>query len=137
MQRKSLLLCILIFITGNFILAQKPKIILKNKEGWQKIGEVKASFKMEVESIIVMGADKFKSIRLKVTGAPINIESLKVFYASGEVDDIPVKSELMPGDATRVMDVKPQKKIKKVFFAYKTLPNNKNEKAQVELWGLK
>ncbi len=120
----------------NLVMAQKPGVVISKKAGWHKIGEVSASLKMETESIVVLGADKFKAIKLKVTNAPINFLMLKVFYEAGEIEEIPVKSELMPGEETRVMDIK-NKDLKKVTFTYKTMPNNTNEKAHIELYGLK
>lgn len=119
-------------------LAQEPAIMFSNKPGWHKIGEVKADFKMENESISVLGADKFKSILLKVTDAPINIADVEVIYESGDKETINVKNELKANAETRVIDLKsPNQEIKKVVFTYKTLPNSKADKAHVELYGLK
>jgi hypothetical protein len=122
----------------NIAFAQEPSIMLSDKPGWHKIGEIKADFKMENESINVMGADKFKSILLKVTDANINIEGIQVFYESGKMEEFNVKNELKAGAETRKMDLKdgPQE-IKKVVFTYKTIANQEQEKAHVELYGLK
>ncbi|HEY5825314.1 MAG TPA: hypothetical protein VIT44_13160 [Cyclobacteriaceae bacterium] len=118
--------------------AQAPGVVTSNSAGWHKIGEVKASFKMENESISVLGADRFKSIKLKVTDAPINIENIRVFYESGESEEINVRSELKAGAETRVIDLKGNtQELKKIVFTYKTLPNVKEDKAHVELYGLK
>jgi hypothetical protein len=136
MKKIIVLMLALAFVQVNTAMAQKPGVVISNKEGWHKIGEVTASFKMENESILIVGASQFKSIKLKVIDAPINIELLNVYYKSGDVEEIRVKSELKAGEETRSMDVK-QKDIKKVQFTYKTMPNSKNEKAHIELWGLK
>ncbi len=84
----------------------------------------------------MVGADKFSSIRLKVTDAALNLVMLQVYYEGGEVEDIPVKSELKAGAETRLIAVK-GKPLKKVSFTYKTLPNSESDKAHIELWGLK
>ena len=124
------------FVNAGF--AQKPSVMLSDKPGWHKIGEVKADFKMENQSISVMGNDRFKSILLKVTDAPINIIGLQVFYEDGKSDQFHVKNELKAGAETRKLDLKGgSQEIKKVEFTYKTLPNQKDEKAHVELYGLK
>jgi hypothetical protein len=124
------------FVTSAF--AQEPSVMLSNKPGWHKIGEVKADFKMENQSISVLGNDQFKSILLKVTDAPINIEELQVFYESGDMEKFNVKNELKAGAETRKLDLKGgAQEIKKVMFTYKTLPNQQDEKAHVELYGLK
>ena len=120
----------------NLAYAQKPGVVVSDKAGWHKIGEIKADFKVEKESIVVMGSDMFKSIKLMVTDAPINIVSLKVFYEDGQVDDITVRSQIKAGGETRAIDVK-MKDIQKVEFVYKTVPNVKEDKAEVELYGMK
>jgi hypothetical protein len=137
MKKTILLLFAFTFMQVNLAIAQKPGVVASKKAGWHKIGEITAAFKMENESIVVMGNDEFKSIKLKVTDAPINIEMLQVYYEDGDSEEIPVKSELKTGAETRVMDLKASKDIKKVSFTYKTIPNSKNDKAHVELWGLK
>jgi len=122
----------------NTAFAQEPSIMLSDKPGWHKIGEVKADFKMENQSISVLGKDKFKSILLKVTDAPINIEGIQVFYESGAMEEFDVKNELKAGAETKKLDMKGgAQEIKKVTFTYKTLPNQQDEKAHVELYGLK
>src|SRR5688572_6228914 len=121
---------LLLFTQVGIMMAQKPGVVVSTKAGWHKISEISADFKLENESIFVFGADKFKSIKLKVKDASINILTLKVYYESGEVEEIPVKSELKAGEETRVMDVK-NKDLKKVGFTYKTIPNSKDEKAEV------
>lgn len=136
MKKVILLFLSLMIVQVSTLMAQKPGVVVSKKEGWHKIGETTASFKMENESIVVMGADKFKSIRLKVTDAPLNIVMLQVYYEGGDVEDIPVKSELKAGSETRVISIK-EKPIKKVSFTYKTEANSKHEKAHVELWGMK
>jgi len=133
-----MIVIVAMFAMANFALAQDAGVVVSTKPGWHKIGEVKASFKMENESISVLGADKFKSIKFKVTDAPINIENVEVLYEDGESENINIRNELKAGAETRVIDLKgAPRDIKKVVFTYKTEPNAKNDKAHVELYGLK
>jgi hypothetical protein len=119
-------------------LAQKPEVVVSDKPGWHKIGEVTASFKMKNESIVVMGADEFKAIKLKVTDAPIDIENVTVYYESGNSQEIPVKGMLQSGAETKVFDLdRPTDDLKKVSFTYKSEPNYRGDKAHVELYGQK
>ena len=136
MKKIIIILLSLFFAQVHSVMAQKPGVVVSNKEGWHKIGETTASFKMENESIVVMGADKFKSIKLMVTDAPLNLVMLQVYYEGGEVEDIPVKSELKAGGETRVIAIK-EKALKKVSFTYKTIKNSNYDKAHIELWGMK
>jgi hypothetical protein len=118
--------------------AQKPAVVISNEPGWHKIGEISADFKMDTESISVHGADEFSAIKLKVTDAPLNIERLQVFYESGDMEEINVRSQINENAETAVINLKhPDRDIQKVTFTYKTLPNSTEEKADVELYGLK
>ena len=138
MKKVILVFFVMSAVLVNRAFAQEPSIMLSDKPGWHKIGEVKADFKMENQSISVMGKDKFKSILLKVTDAPINIEGIQVFYESGDMEQFDVKNELKAGAETKKLDMKGGgQEIKKVTFTYKTLPNQQDEKAHVELYGLK
>ncbi len=135
MKNIILILLAAFLFSANAAIAQKPGVVISNKAGWHKIGEVTASLKTETESIIVLGADTFKAIKLKVTDASVNLLTLKVYYETGEIEEIPVKSVLNAGEETRIMDLK-VKPLKKVSFTHQSLSNSK-EKAQVELYGLK
>jgi hypothetical protein len=129
-----IILFIFCFFTA---IAQKPAVVTKDKNGWQKIGETEASFKKQDESIHVFGKDKFGSIKLKVDEGPLNIDRLQVFYESGEMEDFDVKSKILPGEETRSFRLtNPDKEISKVAFTYQTAPNERGEKAKVMLLGI-
>lgn len=118
--------------------AQKPAVVLDNEEGWQKIGETKASFKSQAESIAVLGADEFTAIKIKVNDAPLNIDRLQVFYETGEMESIDIESAVEAGQTSDVINLKhADKDIQKVAFTYNTEENAEGEKASVELYGLK
>jgi hypothetical protein len=118
--------------------AQKPAVISSNDEGWQHIGQVTASFKTQNESIAVLGADEFSAIKLKVSEAPLHIERLQVFYESGDMEEIDVRSDISPGNESRVIKLEhPDRDINKVAFTYKTSANARGEKADIALYGLK
>lgn len=138
MKKSAFILLVLLAAIVNVSFAQEPAIVASDKPGWHKIGEVKASFKMESESIAIFGKDEFKSIKLKVTDAPINIDKVTVFYESGDTQDIPVSGSLKAGSETGVFKLNnPTAELQKVVFTYKSAPNAKDEKAHVELYGLK
>lgn len=118
--------------------AQKPSIVTSTEEGWQKIGETTVSFKQENESIVILGADEFSALKLKVTDAPIKIERVQVFYESGEMQELEVDSELLPGAETDEFELEQKDRdIQKVAFTYQTTANSNGDKAHVELHGLK
>ena len=49
--------------------AQKPAVITNDKTGWHKIGETTVNMKSEKDEIVVMGKDRFKSLKVIVTTA--------------------------------------------------------------------
>jgi hypothetical protein len=136
MKRAITIMMVLLVGLINLTFAQKPAVMVSKEPGWHKIGEITANFKMQTESIVVWGADEFSQIKLRVTDAPINIERLQVIYEDGTSEDIDVRSEIQAWGETRTIDLKgADKEIEKVAFTYKTLPNYRGEKAQVELYG--
>jgi len=137
-MKKAYLIIIFLFIGGAFKLAaQTGSVMLNEKSGWQKIGEMSASFKTEKETILVLGADKFKSLKLKVSDAALNITSAMVLYENGQTQELLVKGELKAGTETEAIIVKPEYEIKKVVLVYKSIENLKKAKAKVELFGLR
>lgn len=138
MKKTAGIVMVLLVAFVSYTFAQEPAVVTSDKAGWHKIGEVKASFKMDSESIAIMGKDKFKSIKLKVTDATMNIEKVTVFYESGTTQEIPISGILKAGAETGVFKLdNPTEELKKVTFTYKSEPNAKDEKAHVELYGLK
>ncbi len=114
------------------------ELIISDKAGWHKIGDVKADFKKEREEIIVMGADRFSSIRLKVTEAPIDLLSLEIYYESGDKQDVKINMPVNAPGESRTIDLNGgERDLKKIVMVYKTLPNHKDEKSEVEVWGMK
>lgn len=142
---KKLLIVLFVPVLLNTAYAQKPAItdkkpavVLSDKAGWHKIGETVANFKSDRDELIVMGADKFKAIKIKVTDAPIHISNLEVYYESGDKENIVLKSDFKAGGESRVVDLKGNgRDLKKVVFVYNTVANAKSDKAHVELYGLK
>ncbi len=135
---KKLVIMMLVTAFATSVFAQKPAVVVSDKAGWHKIGEVTASFKVDKDAIVVIGNDHFKAIKLKVTDAPIHMYDLEVYYESGDKQDVQVRQNLMKGEETRVIDLNGgTRALKKVVFVYKTVPNMKDERAQIELYGMK
>lgn len=119
--------------------AQTPAVMVSDAAGWHKIAERTVDFKMEKDEIAVMGSDKFSTLKFKVTEAAINLVSLEITYESGDKQDVKINQEVKAAGESRLIDLKggAERSIKKIIFVYKTLPNSKDEKAKVEIWGLK
>ncbi len=137
---KKIVALILISILGNFgtAYAQKPAIILSDKSGWHKIGKVTVDFKKEKDEISVLVADRFAKIKFKVEDAPIDLISLEIYFESGDKQNIVINSKIKSSGESDVININGgERNLKKIVFVYKTLPNRKDKKAKVEVWGFK
>ena len=118
--------------------AQTPAVVLSDKTGWHKIGERTVDFKKDRDEVMVMVADRFSALQFKVDEAAIELVSIEVYYESGDKQDLALRTQLIVGESSRVIDLDGgERNLKKVVFVYKTLANAKDEKAHVEMWGLK
>jgi hypothetical protein len=138
---KKTLIIMLLAIAGSFgiVSAQTPAIMISDAAGWHKIGEKTVAFKMDRDEISVIGSDRFSTIKFKVTEAAIDLVSLEITYESGDKQDVKINQAVKAPGESRTIDLKggAERSIKKIIFVYKTLPNSKDEKARVEIWGLK
>lgn len=137
-MKTLLIVVMMIFGAVKVSQAQEPAVVISDKAGWHKIGETKADFKTESEGITVLGKDSFKSIKLKITDAPINISKVTVYYENEKTEELSLNKILAPGTESKVFDLKnPTAEIKKVVFTYRSQPSVEGDKAHVELYGLK
>ena len=148
------------------VYAQKPGVVSSDKAGWHKIGETTVDFKREKDQILVLGRDSYKALKLKVTDAPIHIASMTVVYGrqgrEEKVADTEIPGDIMAAGESKIIHLKDgrNKNIQKVVYTYHTIGHKKavetnldlkkndaadntgasiqvNQKAHVELWGLK
>lgn len=127
----------LLLVAGS-LLAQQPAIMTGDEPGWYKIGEMRADFEKERESIIVMGKDEFSSLRLRAVGEAIEIDLVQVYFEGGKIQEEEVKQPLKPGEETREITLNADNtEIDRVVFSYRTAPNSTGKKAKVELYGMK
>jgi hypothetical protein len=137
MKKTIIMLLAIVFVFGKMN-AQKPAVVVSDKKGWHKIGSTNVNFKTEREEVIVMGADRFASIKFKVEDAPISLVSAEIYYESGDSQNIPLAFDIKSPGESRVIDLNGgERSLKKIVFVYKTLPNRKDEKAHIEIWGYK
>jgi len=134
---KKILFALLItaFCTKTF--AQQPAVVINDKEGWHKIGTTTVDFQAETDEIIVIGADRFAFIKIKIEDAPVNLVSFDIYFENGEKQNVTIGKEIKNPGETRVVQINGgERRIKKVVFLYKTVASSM-DKAKVELWGLK
>ena len=117
---------------------QKPGVVVSDTEGWHKIGETTVDFKAEKDEILVIGADKFAYVKIRVDKAPIDLLSFDIYFESGKVQNVGVGNQIKVQGESRVVQLEGgEQSLKKVVFTYKTVGNSTDTKAHVELWGKK
>ncbi|THU39332.1 hypothetical protein FAM09_12535 [Niastella caeni] len=137
-MKRMILFLMSTFLTVSVLQAQKPEVITKDKAGWQKIGDAKVDFKTDRDKFIIIGKDKFKSLKVKAKDAPVVIESMQVEYEGDVKEEIALASELKAATESKVIELKNSYSgIKNVTFVYRTVPSSGVTKAEIELWGLK
>jgi Ni/Co efflux regulator RcnB len=97
---------------------------------WVELGCKRVSlFGVDRDSIEVGRREgRFKAIRLHVRGADVNMLDLRVIYANGAPDDIPVRAIIRQGDRTRALDLRGRERgIDRVEMTYLTIPNFKGQ----------
>ena len=116
----------------------ETSLMVNDQKGWHKIGERSVDFVKDHDEFVVIGADRFSAVKFRVTEASIQLMNLKVYYESGDMQNIPVDSPVFAGTDSKAFDLNGgERNLKKIVFEYKTIPNQKAEKAFVAVWGLK
>ena len=138
MKNRLMIIMIAMAIIYGKAIAQQPAVMVSDQKGWHKIGETTVNFQKDHDEIVVMGAYKFSSIKFMVKDAPIDLMDLEIYYESGDNQSISVNAPIKaPGESKTIKLNGGERNLKKIVFVYKTLPNRKDTKAHVEIWGLK
>ncbi|MBA3649095.1 MAG: hypothetical protein H0W62_11195 [Chitinophagales bacterium] len=137
-MKKNLWIVLVTIASLQAAIAQKPAVVVKDNAGWHRIATTVVDLKGDRDEIAVLGNDHFKSLKLKVTDKPVEITDLTVVYENDTRQEIPVRNFIKAGGETRVLDLEGKERaIKKIILMYKTVPNAKDDKSHVEIFGLK
>lgn len=120
------------------ISAQQPAIIVSDETGWHKIAETKVNYKTDKDEIMVMGKDRFSTLIVKVTEAPVELLSIDIHFDDGTMQKAAInKSFVNAGQSDVIKLTGGERSIKKIVFVYKTITNPQDKNGHVEVWGLK
>ena len=100
----------------------------RDRADWTELGCQRVSlFNKDRDSIRVGRREgRFKAIRLHVRGADVEVFDVRVIYANGAPDDLPVKHFLRQGERSRPLDLRGwERSIDRVEMTYRTIPNFK------------
>jgi len=124
---KKILLIALVLITGSAKMAAQKQ----DNAGWNRMGGSTVNLKSQTEEILIADGDKYKSIKLSVTEAPIFLESFDIHFANGDTQTVeyggydPIE---LNGSGRRA--------ITKITLRYKSIDDS-DKRAHVELLGMK
>ncbi len=114
----------------------------KFNQGWVLLGAQTAGFIGFDKDVIPVGKNEggFKKLRVTVKDRSITLNELRVIYASGQEDVIPVKAKIEAGSTYGPIDLKGgTRTIKEVQARYRSRFIDKDARgkgmATVELWG--
>ena len=137
---KKAIVLIFLAVAGCYgsVSAQNPAVVLNDKTGWHKIAETTVDFAKDHDEVAVMVADKFSTLKFKVTEASIQLMDIEVFYESGDNQKVAIGYEIKSMGESKTINLNGgERSIKKIAFTYKTVPNTKDKKAHMEIWGMK
>lgn len=98
-------------------------------DDWTELGCQQVNLFGRDRDVIRVGRrdGRFRAIRLLVRGADVEMLDLKVVYANGRPDDIPVKNLIRAGERTRPLDLQGRERaIDRVEMVYRTVINPGN-----------
>ncbi len=94
---------------------------------WERLGCKDVRFSVDRDTLTVGRKEgSFRSIRLKVRNAPVEMYDLRVVFGSGARQDLRVRAVIPPGGETRAIDlVGDNRGIDRVEMIYRSIPNFK------------
>jgi hypothetical protein len=107
--------------------------------GWRLIGTMTANFVADHDSITVKGPfDDFRRVKLRVTGADLEIHRLVIAYDSGTAEELEVREFIRQGGETRAIDLRGmgRRSVRRIDVWYETKGVRKG-KATLTILGMK
>ena len=102
---------------------------------WNFIGDKIAAYGADRDVLWVTGNDMYRQIKIKVTGAPLHIIDMDVYFENGEKQNVELKNRFRQGQESRIIDFPGgERRIKKIEFLYSTIGVVRG-KARVAVWG--
>ena len=109
-----------------------------DKRIWEKIGEKTVDFGRDRDELRVDGSEHFAYVKIVATDAPIYLNNLVVSFETGNDQAVTIKDAIkVPGESKIFKVTVPIREIRKIYFVYSTLPNARDKKARLEIYGSK
>jgi hypothetical protein len=101
------------------------------KPKWEELGCQKVGFFADRDIIRVGRKEgKFSAIQLRVSGATVYVQDLKVVYERGSPDNIRVRAQIRAGGETRPLDLRGERRaIDRIELSYGSKPSTRGQPA--------
>ncbi|MFN5418161.1 MAG: hypothetical protein ACK5B9_13975 [Flavobacteriia bacterium] len=117
----------------NQVFAQKD---IDDTLHWVKLGKTIVNYENDRNEVIVTSEEKFTDLHFHVKFAPVEIEEIVVFYKNGDQQKFPMKESIKSEGFMRELELNGKERIiAKVVFQSRTIPNTKESRAIIEIWG--
>jgi hypothetical protein len=125
---------------------QSSDMLDLDSDAWEKLGEKTVNLsedrgifdfdKDREES--VNANEKYSAIRFKAEDAKVNLTDIEVEYEDGKIQNLNLESPISAESKSNVVRLESKdKKVDKVTFRYQKDETAREDKAKVEVWGLK
>jgi len=105
---------------------------------WENLGSKEVTDRAESDVFHLAAEGQFRSLRFRVSRAPVRFYRMEVTYGNGQTDQIQLKSLVRAGGSSRVIDLKGRDRfIRSVKFWYEAASIGRGRRAMVTLFGRK
>lgn len=106
-----------------------PAIVAPPREQWVQLGCQKVAF-LDDHDVLQVGRDagRFSALKLSVTGTKVDVHRMRVIYANGERDELPVQQEIHSGAESAPVELRGARRaIERIELDYASKPSFKGE----------
>jgi hypothetical protein len=105
---------------------------------WEDLGSKEVTDRAESDVFHLSTEGQFRSLRFRVTRAPVRFYRMEVTYGNGQKDTIEIRSLVRAGRSSRVIDLQGRDRfLRSVKFWYEAASVGRGRRATVTLFGRK
>ena len=105
---------------------------------WEDLGSKEVTDRAESDVFHLSTEGQFRSLRFRVTRAPVRFYRIEVTYGNGEKDTVELRALIRAGGSSRVIDLRGRDRfLRSVKFWYEAASLGRGRRATVTLFGRK
>lgn len=117
----------------------------KSNDNWVKIGEKTVDlsqdhgiFNWDTDREKSINAnDRYSAIKFRAKDAPVSLTNVEVVYDNGKKSDLSINSPVQVNNESKPVTLDSKERLDKITFNYSKNESAGQDKAKIELWGLK